>query len=68
MQGTNWVKVRDRLPVDRTQVILWDSVLGEVTAGHYSYKTGLFYNCGRTIENEITHWCIPPLPPMPEGE
>lgn len=68
MQGANWVKVSERLPDDRTQVILWDADLEEVNSGHYSHKTGLFYSCGRTIENEITHWCIPPIPPMPEGE
>lgn len=55
-----WIPVSERLPEDRTQVILWDAEIGEVTSGHYSHKTHTFYHCGDAIENEITHWMAPP--------
>ncbi|EKK0328171.1 DUF551 domain-containing protein, partial [Klebsiella pneumoniae] len=51
-----WIPVSERMPEDRTQVILWDAEIGEVTSGHYSHKTQTFYHCGDAIENEITHW------------
>ncbi|HIF5760529.1 TPA: DUF551 domain-containing protein [Raoultella ornithinolytica] len=52
------------MPEDRTQVILWDAEIGEVTSGHYSHKTHTFYHCGDAIQNEITHWM--PLPAAPQ--
>ncbi|HIB0705174.1 DUF551 domain-containing protein [Klebsiella pneumoniae] len=52
------------MPEDRTQVILWDAEIGEVTSGHYSHKTHTFYHCGDAIENEITHWMAPPAAPQ----
>ncbi|WP_323117001.1 DUF551 domain-containing protein [Klebsiella quasivariicola] len=55
-----WIPVSERMPEDRTQVILWDAEIGEVTSGHYSHKTQTFYHCGDAIENEITHWMLPP--------
>ena len=55
-----WIPVSERMPEDRTQVILWDAEIGEVTSGHYSHKTHTFYHCGDAIENEITHWMAPP--------
>ncbi|STW63454.1 Eaa1 [Klebsiella pneumoniae] len=55
-----WIPVSERMPEDRTQVILWDAEIGEVTSGHYSHKTQTFYHCGDAIENEITHWMPPP--------
>ena len=55
-----WIPVSERMPEDRTQVILWDAEIGEVTSGHYSHKTQTFYHCGDAIENEITHWMAPP--------
>nr|WP_085844135.1 DUF551 domain-containing protein [Klebsiella quasipneumoniae] len=59
-----WIPVSERLPEDRTQVILWDAEIGEVTSGHYSNKTHTFYHCGDAIENEITHWMAPPAAPQ----
>ncbi len=59
-----WIPVSERMPEDRTQVILWDAEIGEVTSGHYSHKTHTFYHCGDAIENEITHWM--PLPAAPQ--
>ncbi|WP_049266881.1 DUF551 domain-containing protein [Raoultella planticola] len=59
-----WVPVSERMPEDRTQVILWDAEIGEVTSGHYSHKTHTFYHCGDAIQNEITHWM--PLPAAPQ--
>lgn len=58
-----WIPVSERMPEDRTQVILWDAEIGEVTSGHYSHKTQTFYHCGDAIENEITHWMPLPNPP-----
>ena len=58
-----WIPVSERMPEDRTQVILWDAEIGEVTSGHYSHKTHTFYHCGDAIENEITHWMLPPSAP-----
>ncbi|EOC2502338.1 MULTISPECIES: DUF551 domain-containing protein [Enterobacteriaceae] len=52
------------MPEDRTQVILWDAEIGEVTSGHYSHKTHTFYHCGDAIENEITHWMPTPAAPQ----
>ena len=51
-----WIPVSERMPEDRVQVALWDADIGELTSGHYSHKTKLFYHCGEIIENEITHW------------
>ena len=59
-----WIPVSERMPKDRTQVILWDAEIGEVTSGHYSHKTHTFYHCGDAIQNEITHWM--PLPAAPQ--
>ena len=59
-----WIPVSERMPEDRTQVILWDAEIGEVTSGHYSHKTQTFYHCGDAIENEITHWMLPPCAPQ----
>ena len=59
-----WIPVSERTPEDRTQVILWDAEIGEVTSGHYSHKTHTFYHCGDAIENEITHWMAPPAAPQ----
>lgn len=59
-----WIPVSEQMPEDRTQVILWDAEIGEVTSGHYSHKTHTFYHCGDAIENEITHWM--PLPAGPQ--
>ena len=59
-----WIPVSERMPEDRTQVILWDAEIGEVTSGHYSHKTHTFYHCGDAIENEITHWMPPPCAPQ----
>ena len=59
-----WIPVSERMPDDRTQVILWDAEIGEVTSGHYSHKTQAFYHCGDAIENEITHWMPPPCAPQ----
>lgn len=59
-----WIPVSEQMPEDRTQVILWDAEIGEVTSGHYSHKTQTFYHCGDAIENEITHWMLPPSAPQ----
>lgn len=59
-----WSPVSEQMPEDRTQVILWDAEIGEVTSGHYSHKTHTFYHCGDAIENEITHWMPPPCAPQ----
>ena len=59
-----WIPVSERMPEDRTQVILWDAEIEEVTSGHYSHKTHTFYHCGDAIENEITHWMPPPCAPQ----
>lgn len=59
-----WIPVSERMPEDRTQVILWDAEIGEVTSGHYSHKTHTFYHCGGAIQNEITHWMLPPSAPQ----
>lgn len=59
-----WISVSERMPEDRTQVILWDAEIGEVTSGHYSHKTHTFYHCGDAIKNEITHWMPPPSAPQ----
>ena len=59
-----WIPVSERMPEDRTQVILWDAEIGEVTSGHYSHKTHTFYHCGDAIQNEITHWMPLPAPPQ----
>lgn len=59
-----WIPVSERMPEDRTQVILWDNEIGEVTSGHCSHKTHTFYHCGDAIENEITHWMAPPAAPQ----
>lgn len=59
-----WIPVSEQMPEDRTQVILWDAEIGEVTSGHYSHKTHTFYHCGDAIENEITHWMPPPCAPQ----
>lgn len=61
-----WIPVSERMPEDRTQVILWDAEIGEVTSGHYSHKTHTFYHCGDAIQNEITHWMLPPCAPQEE--
>lgn len=61
-----WIPVSGRMPDDRTQVILWDAEIGEVTSGHYSHKTQTFYHCGDAIENEITHWMLTPAAPQEE--
>ena len=65
-----WIPVSERMPEDRTQVILWDAEIGEVTSGHYSHKTHTFYHCGDAIENEITHWMEPPAATqeVPDGK
>ncbi|WP_411545568.1 DUF551 domain-containing protein [Klebsiella pneumoniae] len=63
-----WIPVSERMPEDRTQVILWDAEIGEVTSGHYSHKTHTFYHCGDAIENEITHWMAPPAAPQEVGD
>ena len=63
-QNQGWIPVSERMPEDRTQVILWDAEIGEVTSGHYSHKTQTFYHCGDAIENEITHWMPPPCAPQ----
>ncbi|MGL3070560.1 DUF551 domain-containing protein [Klebsiella quasipneumoniae] len=59
-----WIPVSEQMPEDRTQVILWDAEIGEVTSGHYSHKTHTFYHCGDAIENEITHWMSLPAGPQ----
>ncbi|MFP8639604.1 DUF551 domain-containing protein [Klebsiella michiganensis] len=64
MISDTWIPVSERMPEDRTQVILWDAEIGEVTSGHYSHKTHTFYHCGDAIQNEITHWM--PLPAAPQ--
>lgn len=61
---SGWIPVSERIPEDRTQVILWDAEIGEVTSGHYSHKTQTFYHCGDAIQNEITHWMPPPCAPQ----
>lgn len=61
-----WIPVSERMPEDCTQVILWDAEIGEVTSGHYSHKTHTFYHCGDAIQNEITHWMLPPCAPQEE--
>lgn len=53
---SEWIKCSERMPPDREQVVLWDADMNEVTAGHYSHKSGNFYNCGMRMTNEITHW------------
>ncbi len=58
-----WIKCSEKMPEDRRGVLLWDADLEEVISGHYSHKTQLFYHHGHLIENEITHWCMPPQPP-----
>ncbi|MEM7877433.1 DUF551 domain-containing protein [Morganella morganii] len=58
-----WIKCSEKMPEDRSGVLLWDADLEEVISGHYSHKTQLFYHHGHLIENEITHWCMPPQPP-----
>ena len=58
-----WIKCSEKMPEDRSGVLLWDADLEEVISGHYSHKTQLFYHHGYLIENEITHWCMPPQPP-----
>lgn len=63
-----WISVSERMPEDRTQVILWDAEIGEVTSGHYSHKTQTFYHYGDAIENEITHWMPPPCAPQEVGD
>ncbi|AKL09395.1 hypothetical protein AB184_30815 [Klebsiella oxytoca] len=63
-QNQGWIPVGERMPEDRTQVILWDAEIGEVTSGHYSHKTQTFYHCGDAIRNEITHWMPPPAAPQ----
>ncbi|WP_154914058.1 DUF551 domain-containing protein [Klebsiella grimontii] len=64
MISDRWISVSERMPEDRTQVILWDAEIGEVTSGHYSHKTQTFYHYGDAIENEITHWMPPPCAPQ----
>lgn len=59
-----WIPATARLPEDRKQVILWDAEIGEVKSGHYSHKTHTFYHCGDAIQNEITHWMLPPSAPQ----
>ncbi|HDH7788795.1 TPA: DUF551 domain-containing protein [Raoultella ornithinolytica] len=59
-----WIPVSERMPEDRMAVILWDADIDEVTSGHYSHKTQLFYHCGEVIGNEITHWMPPPAAPQ----
>ncbi|EGT3609844.1 DUF551 domain-containing protein [Morganella morganii] len=61
-----WIKCSEKMPEDRSGVLLWDADLEEVISGHYSHKTQLFYHHGHLIENEITHWCMPPRPPQQE--
>ena len=63
-QKQGWIPVSEQMPEDRTQVILWDAEIGEVTSGHYSHKTHTFYHCGDAIENEITHWMPTPAAPQ----
>ncbi|HFD3102877.1 TPA: ead/Ea22-like family protein [Klebsiella quasipneumoniae subsp. similipneumoniae] len=63
-----WIPVSEQMPEDRTQVILWDAEIGEVTSGHYSHKTHTFYHCGDATENEITHWMAPPAAPQGVGD
>lgn len=70
MQGTNWVKVCERLPNDETTVLVFSK--GYIWIADVDHS-GQFYpdewSYGRDIiADEITHWMPLPLPPMPEGE
>ncbi|MBG5881488.1 DUF551 domain-containing protein [Providencia alcalifaciens] len=72
MQGTNWVKVSERLPKHREEVILFSNY--GVRSGYYDDGRGLkkpvgkWYSGSRLHGGVVTHWMPLPLPPMPEGE
>lgn len=72
MQGTNWVKVEDKLPAHRYEVIIYSE--RRVTHGYYDdgrylkKPVGKWYSGNRLHNGIVTHWCEYPLPPMPEGE
>lgn len=82
MQGTNWVKVSERLPGECRQVLLKiknDCVLtlGYLINGYFYEQITFSKILGNTVANtkipagRVTHWMYVdsiPLPPMPEGE
>ncbi|MTC60370.1 DUF551 domain-containing protein [Providencia rustigianii] len=82
MQGTNWVKVSERLPGECRQVLLkvkndYELALGFVINGYFYEQVTFSKIANNTVTNtkipaeRVTHWMYLdsiPLPPMPEGE
>lgn len=62
----NWVKCSDRLPANKTYLIINDIVLG-VALGYYEDKifTFFFYGneCNAEAEN-VSHWMLLPDEPI----
>lgn len=70
MQGTNWVRVSERLPENGEQVLVVD-IDGFIYLATHEYCSFqiITKEDGELIETVarfVTHWM--PLPPMPEGE
>lgn len=59
-----WVKVSDKLPRDRTDVLgcRANAKHPEMTVRIYWYHSGMFYYAGRR-DNMLTHWMPLPEPP-----
>jgi hypothetical protein len=62
----NWISVKERLPKDNIQVLMYDVVNDEVYIGRYLYSQPSFpvfgsFGRGRTFD--ITHWMPLPEPP-----
>ncbi|MFN7084948.1 DUF551 domain-containing protein, partial [Proteus mirabilis] len=82
MQGTNWVKVSERLPGECRQVLLkvkndYELALGFVINGYFYEQVTFSKIANNTVTNtkipaeRVTHWMYLdsiPLPPMQEGE
>lgn len=70
MQGTNWVKVSERLPNDYEVVLTKNNGANARAVFIYDeQKTPTFIHFSRNgksrILSNVTEWCSPP---MPEGE
>ncbi|WP_144141445.1 DUF551 domain-containing protein [Providencia rettgeri] len=80
MQGTNWVKVSERLPeLNRELLIIANGKLRKVTyymdivdcAESYRFFQVSYDSDDYELLHCVTHWMYVdsiPLPPMPEGE
>lgn len=65
-----WISVKDRLPEEKTDVLVFDRINKTCTIGYYkkTFEDGYWnaYYGKNNLRYNITHWM--PLPKPPKGE